>query len=226
MSILEAALRQEHLSIACQPIRSIRPKARESDYFEVLLRVQGGSPIAFLNSLNPQESRILDFWVASQIRRLPFGKYAINLSSDSLSSPELFEFLLGTAQELVIEVTEHHAFEITQTDLLNEICQHFPTMLDDIGSAYSGLNRLCNFKFDGIKIDGHLILQIAENMKARAIVGTLMTMAEGLGLCCVCEYVETTELWEILSGIHDRYAPGLDLYVQGWAAGLPTIFSA
>ena len=94
-------------------------------------------------------------------------------------------------------------------------------MLDDIGSGHSGLNRLFDFNFKGIKIDGHLVLQVEKSSKARTIVGGLMRIAQDLGICCVCEYVETLALWECLRQICAQYAPDLELYVQGWAVGMP-----
>lgn len=221
--IVAHALLKGDLSLVFQPIRKIYDSTDlEADYFEVLLRVKGGSPIAFLGRLSPQDYLKLDLWVFQQVCRLPRScRYALNLSPGSLANHHFMELLVASNHQLVIEVTEHHAAELTETGLLIELCKQFPVVLDDLGSAYSGLNRLFGFKFDGIKIDGHLITPLEDDMRARAIVGHLMTMAQELGVYCVCEYVETPKLWEVLKALHDRYAPGLDLYVQGWAAGMP-----
>jgi EAL domain-containing protein (putative c-di-GMP-specific phosphodiesterase class I) len=217
------ALLRGDLSIAYQPICPAWSSADKSDYFEALLRFRGGSPIAFLDLITtPEDHCKLDLWIAQQVCKLPnHFRYAINLSPPSLHNEQFLMLLLTSHHKFILEITEHHASELAQTDRLIEICRQFPVMLDDIGAAYSGLNRLCNFNFEGIKIDGHLVRQVEENFKARAIVGNLMRMAQDLGMCCVCEYVESLQIWQMLREIHTQYAPRLDLWVQGWAVGMP-----
>lgn len=211
------------LSLVFQPIRPIGSSLNdESDYFEALLRVKEVSPITFLNRLSPQDYFKLDLWIAAQVQELPRPfRYAINVSPFSFSNLRFVETLLRSSDLFVLELTEHRALDLAQSDLLTDICAQFSVMLDDIGAAYSGLNRLLDFNFRGIKIDGHQVLQIKESFKARAIVGGLMRMAEELGICCVCERVETIEIWNLLQDVHAQHSPELELYVQGWAAGMP-----
>lgn len=223
--IFAAALARGDLSMVYQPIRSINAKPDDDvDYFEALLRVKEISPITFLNQLNAADYFKLDLWVAQQITdRANHYCYAINLSPYSFANRELINLMLLSKHRLVLEIVEHYAFTLDQNVLLSEICRQFPVMLDDIGVAYSSLNRLCSFNFRGIKIDGSLILRIEENRKARSIVASLMQMAHALDLTCVCECVETDAIWQLLREAHAAHAPKLDLYVQGWAAGKPRL---
>ncbi len=211
------------LSLVFQPIRPIGSSLNdEADYFEALLRVKEVSPITFLGRLSPQDYFKLDLWIAAQVQELPHQRrYAINVSPFSFSNLRFVEMLLRSSDQFVLELTEHRALDLAQSDLLTEICSQFSVMLDDIGSAYSGLNRLLDFNFKGIKIDGHLVLQIEESFKARAILASLMQMAQDLNMSCVCECVETIEIWHLLQDVHAQHSPGLELYVQGWAAGMP-----
>lgn len=211
------------LSLVFQPIRSIGSSLNdEVDYFEALLRVKEVSPITFLDRLSPQDYFKLDPWVADQVEQLPpCHRYAINISPYSFCNRQFIESLLRSEHHFVLELTEHLALSLIQNNLLAEICAQFPVMLDDIGSGHSGLNRLFDFNFKGIKIDGHLVLQIEKSSKARTIVGGLLRIAEELGICCVCEFVETIEIWHLLRDIHAAQAPSLELYVQGWGVGLP-----
>ena len=218
------AILEDSLSIVMQPIQLVWAAPTDlATYFEVLLRINNGTPISFLNRItSPDDHQSLDWWVMQQVCKLPPGnRYAVNLSPWSLSDKSFVQRIGVAAQELVIEVTERHAIELNQVEILLKLCDDFPVLLDDIGEAYSGINRLFTFNFHGIKIDGHLILRVERSLKARAIVGGLMRMAQDLSICCVCEYVETVALWRCLRKIHAQYSPDLELYVQGWAVGMP-----
>ncbi len=218
------AINRGDLSIELQPIRDIQSSpTEEATYFEILLRVQEMSPIDFLERLSfSEEWRSLDRWVIEQVAALPeSSRYAINLSPYSLDG-DLINTLLATDRRVTIEITERHLIEITQSKTLVKLCQRFPVVLDDFAEAYSGLNRLVEFNFHGIKIDGLLVRQIGVNPKARAIVSNILRMAQDLEICCVCEFVESLELWRQLQILHTEYAPKLKLYVQGWAVGMPS----
>ncbi len=216
---------QDALSIVLQPIQPITSvPTDDARYFEVLLRINNGTPIAFLDRISTVKGLMqLDSWILQQVCSLPvYNRYAVNVSPYSLVDTAFVRLLSDVSQDVVLEITERHAIELTQVEILLKFCDRFPVLLDDIGEAYSGINRLCTFNFHGIKIDGHLILQVEHNLKARAIVGGLMRMAQDLQICCVCEYVETLTLWECLRKIHAQYSPELELYVQGWAVGMPS----
>ena len=221
--IFTAALASSDLSMVYQPIRSIADKIDTPvSYFEALLRVKGISPIVFLSRLDAADYFKLDLWVVQQVTAQPSHYcYAINISPFSFSNRELISLLLQSRDRLVLEIVEHYAFTLEQNVLLGEICCQFSVMLDDLGVAYSSLDRLCSFAFRGIKIDGSLILRIEKSHKARTIVAALMQMAQKLNISCVAECVETEAIWQLLREAHAAIAPNLSLYVQGWAVGLP-----
>ena len=221
--IFTAALATGDLSMVYQPIRSISDKIDTPvSYFEALLRVKGISPIVFLSRLDAADYFKLDLWVAKQVIEQDNRHcYALNLSPWSFSNRELISLLLQSRDRLVLEIVEHYAFTLEQNVLLGEICCQFSVMLDDLGIAYSSLDRLCSFAFKGIKIDGSLILRIEKSHKARTIVAALMQMAQKLNMSCVAECVETEAIWQLLREAHSAIAPKLNLYVQGWAVGMP-----
>jgi diguanylate cyclase (GGDEF)-like protein/PAS domain S-box-containing protein len=88
--------------------------------------------------------------------------------------------------------------------------------LDDFGTGYSSLTYLKKLPFDEVKIDGGFVADIETTESDRALVRTILGMAETLGLAAVAEHVETAAQEEFLR----EY--GCDYY-QGWlyAKALP-----
>ena len=65
--------------------------------------------------------------------------------------------------------------------------------LDDFGTGYSSLSYLRRFPFDTLKIDRSFVNEILLRKDARAIVEMIANLATTLGICTVCEGVETVE---------------------------------
>ena len=65
--------------------------------------------------------------------------------------------------------------------------------LDDFGVGYSSLNYLFNLPVDVIKIDRSLTQQICTSHKQRALLNSIVEMAEVNALTVVAEGVETLE---------------------------------
>lgn len=119
------------------------------------------------------------------------------------------QFGLSTFVEEVLTLVEHYQFdasklklEITEGMLLNNIDEIIVKMdkikakgvrfsMDDFGTGYSSLQYLKRLPLDQLKIDQSFVRDIANDSSDRAIVRTVIAMAQGLDLEVIAEGVET-----------------------------------
>jgi diguanylate cyclase (GGDEF)-like protein len=128
-------------------------------------------------------------------------RLSINVSVKSFGQAEFVPHLrqlIGERQvdpaRLVLEFTEHVMAENQQQTaekmhLLKDLGISFS--LDDFGTGYSSLAYLRQLPFDEVKIDGSFVADIETKESDRALVRTILAMADTLGLTAVAEHVET-----------------------------------
>ncbi|MEQ8295484.1 MAG: EAL domain-containing protein [Nitratireductor sp.] len=126
---------------------------------------------------------------------------SLNVSVQSFAGPQFMPFLEKLladhaidASRLTIEFTEHvmatdQALLASRMTALKRIGLRFS--LDDFGTGYSSLARLKTLPFDEVKIDGSFVRDIESSDGDRALVRTILAMANTLGLDAVAEHVET-----------------------------------
>lgn len=80
--------------------------------------------------------------------------------------------------------------------------------LDDFGTGFSSLGQLSLLPLDRLKIDRSFVSQLGEPGQARAVVRTVLTLANSLGLASTAEGVETEAQREELLALGARHAQG------------------
>ena len=214
------------------------PSIQEPQHFEVLIRKVGQDgkhmlPTTFIPSaeryhLMPN----IDRWVIKQtfstFRQLLAKSnekcnyaFSINLSGTSLSDKSLLGYI---SEQFAIYAIPPQCicFEITETaaivNLKNTI-NLFAALrklgctfaLDDFGSGMSSFMYLKNFDVDYLKIDGSFVKEMDVNKIDHAMVRSIHSVAEAMGIKTVAEFVESDAILKELKSIGVHYGQGLYL---------------
>lgn len=165
--------------------------------------------------------------VLDQVGRLPYDprhRFFINILPQSLKNP--WEFLrqiqahpLIKPQQLVLEISERETID-GGDERLQEYLEPFRALgvciaLDDLGSGYSGLNRLVALKPDFAKIDLSLVRDVDRNSIKLALLESTAAFAAKTGaIALIAEGIET------LAELYTLKEIGID-YGQGYLLGKP-----
>jgi diguanylate cyclase (GGDEF)-like protein/PAS domain S-box-containing protein len=112
---------------------------------------------------------------------------------------------------LKLELTESMLVEdvedtIATMNALSEIGVQFS--LDDFGTGYSSLQYLKRLPLDQLKIDQSFVRDLAVDISDKAIVRTIIVMAQSLNLNVIAEGVETEEQRNLLMSKECKYFQG------------------
>jgi diguanylate cyclase (GGDEF)-like protein/PAS domain S-box-containing protein len=112
---------------------------------------------------------------------------------------ELMAILNETGLEprsLRLEVTENvvmdHA-DLAIRNLMELRALGIQLSIDDFGTGYSSLSYLQRFHYDSLKIDRSFVSQLGSPGDSRAIVETILNLANSLGIGVVAEGIETAD---------------------------------
>lgn len=129
---------------------------------------------------------------------------AVNISSCQLRDPWCAQKLLKLLIEanfppsrLEIEVTESALTDKlgnVRTTIASLKNQGIQITLDDYGTGQSSLSQLRTLPFDRVKIDRSLISTVEANNESAAIVTSIVSLGEGLGLPITAEGIETPDM--------------------------------
>ena len=114
-------------------------------------------------------------------------------------------------ENIELEITENVAVDNlgSTVDLLQEFNDAgFSVSLDDFGTGYCSYNYLKHLPVDKIKIDQSIISGFSENTFDAAIVHSIITLADHLGLMIVAEGVETDEQLKFLRDLNCHQVQG------------------
>jgi diguanylate cyclase (GGDEF)-like protein/PAS domain S-box-containing protein len=149
---------------------------------------------------------------------LPAVPLAINLSARQFMHAGLVESIRRVIVDTGIDPALIE-FEITETALMQHGAQTLDLLgqinrmgirlsIDDFGTGYSSLAYLKRFPVRKIKIDRAFIRELEASSEDRAIVATVMALANSLQLSVVAEGVETEAQLELLRAHRCEYAQG------------------
>jgi diguanylate cyclase (GGDEF)-like protein len=202
----EALVRWQHPVLGLIPPLDFIPIAERTGFIVPLgnwiLREACGRLKAWQDTLPPSA----DLWMS------------VNLSSAQLKHPELIEqigdALRDSALEpsrLVLELTEGIAVE--NVTAVKTLLMHLRAMgvrigIDDFGTGYSSLAYLRQFPLDALKVDRSFVRGMEIHKGTADIVGTLITMAQQLGLHVVAEGIENEEQLALLRSLGCTSAQG------------------
>jgi diguanylate cyclase (GGDEF)-like protein/PAS domain S-box-containing protein len=150
---------------------------------------------------------------------------SVNVSPRQLSDPGFvkeLESILAQAnlppQYLKLEITESSIMVDPEVTIatLNELKRlQIGLQIDDFGTGYSSLSYLYRFPFDTLKIDRSFINEMATGGTENSqVIGTIIRLAQSLGMRVVAEGVETADQLKNLTAL------GCDL-VQGFFFSKP-----
>ncbi|WP_245602774.1 bifunctional diguanylate cyclase/phosphodiesterase [Solirubrobacter soli] len=231
---IRAALDEDRLVLAAQPIRCVR--SGEVVHHELLLRMRDHDgreipPGAFLGVA--EEFGLIgeiDLWVArSAIAILDRHRdrnlvFHVNLSGRSLGEETLLASIRDELERTGVDPCSL-VFEITETTAVSSLeeARVFAVALtemgcrlalDDFGAGFSSFVYLKQLPFDVLKIDGEFVRQCTTTPADRVILESLVHTAAGLNKRTVAEFVEDQETEDLLREL------GVDM-VQGYHVGRP-----
>jgi EAL domain-containing protein (putative c-di-GMP-specific phosphodiesterase class I) len=143
---------------------------------------------------------------------------SVNLSGKHFSQSDLIETIDRVITETGLE-GKHLKLEITETVLIEnpqvttEMLEHLrerkiQVCLDDFGTGYSSLSYLHRFPLNILKIDRSFVSCLEEKVNNSAIVRTIASLAQELGLQLIAEGIETSEQRELLKGLGYHWGQG------------------
>ncbi len=165
--------------------------------------------------------------IQSAVHKPNGKKLFLNVDSNVIQDPE---FVSGVTKdflhenglktnEVVFEITERH--DVDNIDMFQQVMKHyerqgFGIAIDDLGSKYSGLNRINYLKPQYIKVDIELIHNIQNSKSKRSLVSMLVRHCNEMNYTLIAEGIETKEELECL---HKLGVP----YGQGFYLGKPHV---
>jgi diguanylate cyclase (GGDEF)-like protein/PAS domain S-box-containing protein len=159
---------------------------------------------------------------------------SVNISAIELESASFVDTVKAALAEsglpshrLTIEVTESMIMNDLRhaRDVLGQICDlGVEIAMDDFGTGYSSLSSLTKVPFQKIKIDRSFVRDLGVSVEARAILATIVDLAQTLGMRTTAEGVETIDQLEIVKEYGCTLVQGFLFNRPGPAESIRKIF--
>lgn len=144
----------------------------------------------------------------------PRPRIRFNISGQQFRDPNLTTELTHMVREagiepeqVIVEVTETSLMQVPEAvDTLRKV--GFEVSIDDFGTGYSTLTYLRDLDVDELKIDMTFVQGIVDSPSDTALVDTILTLGDRLGLRVVAEGIETEGQLKKLQSIGCSYGQG------------------
>jgi len=217
------ALENEKLVLHFQPVADLTDKTIK--HYEVLLRMQGKdgeliTPASFIDTaerfglIKEIDKWVLKNAIKEQAKRREIGEdvtLAVNISGKHFGSSEITLLVRESMRKynanpnrIIFEVTETAAVENLYRargfiDSLHSLGCRFA--LDDFGIGFSSFQYLRNLPVDFVKIDGSFVKNLHRDTEDQIFVKAMVDLAKCLGITCIAEFVENSEIVEALKDL-------------------------
>ena len=134
-----------------------------------------------------------------RFRKIKYRPVAVNLSRAHAEEWDAAEHLCSIVDSFAlehklieVEITEtYKTHDIHLEDMVERIrSAGFTVAVDDFGSGYSSLEFIRSIGFDTLKLDRSFIKDDCENHKTKAVIKSIVKMADDLGVRTIVEGVE------------------------------------
>lgn len=204
-------------------------KSREIVSYEVLARWRDTNgliipPGRFIHQLEESgeitkfQELLFDLALKKISQDVSERKYSINLSLTSISNQDVPSLICQAAYKyevplnrITIEVTESGIADdmlkakevLTRLRLLGMVLA-----IDDYGTGFSTLDKLCDLPFTEVKLDRRYIQDCHDSKEKQAIIESTVTIAKSMGLRTVAEGMETEAEAEMVASLSVDIAQG------------------
>jgi len=225
VTLVKDAIENKKIISYFQPI--IDNKTQKIIKYESLVRLVDKdntilSPFHFLDVAKKARyySQITNIVLNNSFNALKMTEFDISINISALDIEKnttrnyifmLLEKYKDNAHRIVFELLEDERvrdFEVIK-DFIYKIKEYgVQIAIDDFGAGYSSLGRVLQYQPDILKIDASLIKNILTDKFSLNIVKTIYSFAKMQNIKVIAEYVESKEIFEIISEIGIEYSQG------------------
>jgi diguanylate cyclase (GGDEF)-like protein/PAS domain S-box-containing protein len=201
LSGCEALVRWQHPTRGLMAPDAFLPIAEETGFIVEIDRWVLGASCAMLKAVRSD---------------VPTFRLAVNVSPRDLRETDFADFVFEvlrreelTFDALTLEITEQVVLDPIALPTLQKLATAGVRIaIDDFGVGYSSLSYLKRLPISGVKVDRSFIADVANDARSRALVKSIVAMAEALALEVTAEGIETQEQLEFVSSISCGRAQG------------------
>ncbi len=175
-------------------------------------------PVAEETGLIHDIGRLIVNQACRDLVRWPGYRMAVNVSPVQLRDPS-FAGDLGAIVRSHGLTPDRFELELTEGILVNNptIAKRklamlkeygFTLALDDFGTGFSSIGYLRQFPFDILKVDRSFVRDIGMNATANALIQSLVSLGDALGLSVIAEGIENEDQLKLLRLIQCEFVQG------------------